>query len=78
MTVPVIIDIIAAVLLIGFTLYGAKRGLFRALAGLLIIILALAGARFAAEGEMPGAASDALVRALCARAVRRRGAPAAP
>ncbi len=35
-------------------------------------------ARFAAEGEMPGAASDALVRALCARAVRRRGAPAAP
>ena len=49
MTVPVIIDIIAAVLLMGFTIYGAKRGLFRALAGLLIIILALAGARFAAE-----------------------------
>ena len=48
MTVPVIIDIIAAALLIGFTLYGARRGLFRALAGLLIVVLALTGARFAA------------------------------
>lgn len=49
MTTPVIIDIIAAALLVGFTLYGAKRGLFRALAGLLIVVLALAGARVAAE-----------------------------
>lgn len=56
MTVPVIIDIIAAVLLTGFTLYGAKRGLFRALAGLLIIVLALVGARFAAETLAPAAA----------------------
>ncbi len=56
MTVPVIIDIIAAALLLGFTLYGAKRGLFRALAGLLIIVLALVGARFAAETLAPAAA----------------------
>lgn len=49
MTAPVIIDIIAAAVLIGFTVWGAKRGLFRALAGLLIVVLALVGARFAAE-----------------------------
>lgn len=49
MTTPVIIDIIAAVVLIGFTVCGARRGLFRALAGLLIVVLALLGARFAAE-----------------------------
>ena len=55
MTVPVIIDIIAAALLIGFTLYGARRGLFRALAGLLIVVLALTGARFAAAALAPAA-----------------------
>ena len=49
MTTPVIIDIIAAAILVGFTAYGARRGLFRALAGLLIVVLALLGARFAAE-----------------------------
>lgn len=56
MTAPVIIDIIAAALLIGFALYGAHRGLFRALAGLLIVVLALVGARFAAEILAPSAA----------------------
>ncbi len=56
MTVPVIIDIIAAALLIGFTFCGAKRGLFRALAGLLILVLALRGARLAAETLAPSAA----------------------
>ncbi len=59
MTVPVIIDIIAAALLIGFTLYGAKRGLFRALAGLLIVVLALTGARFAAAALAPATAEMA-------------------
>ena len=59
MTVAVIIDIIAAALLIGFTLYGAKRGLFRALAGLLIVVLALTGARFAAAALAPAAAEMA-------------------
>lgn len=56
MTAPAIIDIIAAALLVGFTLYGARRGLFRALAGLLIVVLALAGARFAANALAPPAA----------------------
>lgn len=56
MTAPAIIDIIAAALLIGFTLYGAHRGLFRALAGLLILVLALVGARFVAEALTPPAA----------------------
>lgn len=55
MTEPVIIDIIAAALLIGFTICGARRGLFRALAGLLIVVLALAGARFAADALAPPA-----------------------
>lgn len=55
MTEPVIIDIIAAALLIGFTICGARRGLFRALAGLLIVVLALAGARFAANALAPPA-----------------------
>ena len=49
MAIPVIIDIIAAAILLGFTISGAKRGLFRALAGLVMILLALFGARMAAE-----------------------------
>lgn len=49
MTTPVIIDIVAAAILIGFAACGARRGLFRALAGLLIVVLALVGARFAAR-----------------------------
>ena len=44
MTTTVIIDIAAAVVLLGFAAGGAKRGLFRALAGLLTIVVALAGA----------------------------------
>lgn len=55
MTEPVIIDIIAAALLIGFTICGARRGLFRALAGLLIVVLALVGSRFAANALAPPA-----------------------
>lgn len=44
MITPVIIDTIVVILLAGFTVYGAKRGLLRALAGLLIVITALVGA----------------------------------
>lgn len=40
----------------GFTIYGARRGLFRALAGLLIVVLALVGSRFAANALAPPAA----------------------
>lgn len=49
MTTPAIIDLIAASVLLGFAIAGARRGLFRTLAGLLIILLAMTGARMAAE-----------------------------
>ena len=44
MTTPVIIDAIAAAVLLGFAIWGAQRGLFRSLAGLLAVIVALVGA----------------------------------
>lgn len=44
MTTPVIIDAIAAAVLVGFALWGAGRGLFRSLTGLLSVIVALVGA----------------------------------
>ena len=37
MTTPVIIDVIAAAVLIAGAVWGARRGLFRALAGLAVI-----------------------------------------
>lgn len=59
MTLPVIIDLIAAALLAVFTLAGARRGLFRTLAGVLILILAMTGARFAAN-RVTGPAAELL------------------
>lgn len=44
MTTPVIIDIAVIIILVGFTIYGARRGLLRALAGLLVVVVALVGA----------------------------------
>lgn len=44
MTVAVIIDIVIVLVLAGFTVYGAKRGLFQSLAGLVIVVVALFGA----------------------------------
>lgn len=44
MSAPVIIDIVVVVFLMAFTIYGAKRGLLRALAGVVIVVLALIGA----------------------------------
>lgn len=44
MTTPVIIDVIAAAVLIAGAVWGARRGLFRALAGLAVVIAALVGA----------------------------------
>ncbi|QUO38224.1 CvpA family protein [Dysosmobacter sp. Marseille-Q4140] len=44
MTTPVIIDAIAAAVLLGFVIWGAQRGLFRSLTGLLSVIVALVGA----------------------------------
>ena len=44
MTTPVIIDIFVVVFLVAFTIYGAKRGLLRSLAGIVILVVALVGA----------------------------------
>ena len=44
MTTPVIIDIIVAAVLLGFTAYGARRGLLQTMAGLVIVVVALVGA----------------------------------
>lgn len=49
MTSPVIIDIAAAAVWIGFAVFGMKRGLFRALSGLVIVVLSLVGAGIAAN-----------------------------
>lgn len=70
MATPVIIDIVAAAILLGFAVYGAKRGLFRALAGLLVIILAVVGARVAAETLTRPAAE--LVRPLVERHIEQQ------
>lgn len=44
MTTTVIIDAIVVIILVAFTIYGAKRGLLRTLAGLVIVVVALVGA----------------------------------
>lgn len=44
MTAPVIIDAIVVIFLAGFTIYGIRRGLLQALAGLVIVVAALVGA----------------------------------
>lgn len=56
MTTPVIIDIIAAAVLLAFAAYGGRRGLFRALAGLLSVVVALVGAGMIASALAPPAA----------------------
>lgn len=70
MTTPAIIDIIAAALLAGFTLGGARRGLFRTLAGVLMIILAMTGARAGADWAAPEAAQ--LLTPAMERHIQRR------
>lgn len=44
MATPVIMDLIAAASLAFFTIWGIRRGLFRSLAGLVIVIVSLVGA----------------------------------
>ena len=53
MTTPVIIDVIVAVFLLFFTVYGAKQGLLRSLAGLAILIVSLVGAAMIASTFAP-------------------------
>ena len=48
MNTAVIIDIVIVLVLAGFTVYGAKRGLFQSLAGLAIVVIALVGAAIVA------------------------------
>ena len=48
MDIAVIIDIVIVLVLVGFTAYGAKRGLFQSLAGLVIVVVALFGAAIVA------------------------------
>ena len=62
MTTPVIIDGIAIAVLAGFALLGAKRGLLRTLAGLLVMVLSLAGAGIIASAlSVPAAKAVAPV-----------------
>ena len=44
MTTPVIMDIVAVAALLVFVIVGAREGLFRSLAGLVIVVVALVGA----------------------------------
>lgn len=56
MTTPVIIDIVAAAVLVGFVICGGSRGLVRSLAGLVAVVIALVGAGIAAATFAPPAA----------------------
>lgn len=56
MSTPVIIDSIVVAILAVFTLCGLKRGLFRALAGLVIVVVALVGAGMIANAAAAPAA----------------------
>ena len=49
MTTPVIIDVIVAAILVAAAVWGAHRGLFRSLAGLAVVIVALVGAAIIAN-----------------------------
>lgn len=70
MKTAVIIDCIVAALLLGFLIYGAWRGLFRAVVGLLIVVLALSGAAFAARELTP--VTVELLRPVIEAAVTKR------
>ena len=73
MTTPVIIDAIAVAVLAGFAIVGVWKGLLRTLAGLLVLVLALAGAGIVALaallitkllGAHMGGAATVIVAAL--------------
>lgn len=70
MKTAVIIDCIVAAVLFGFLVYGAWRGLFRAVVGLLMVILALTGATFAARELTPMATK--LLRPVIENSVTQR------
>ena len=70
MQTAVLIDCIVAAVLLGFLIYGAWRGLFRAVAGLLMVILALTGAMFVARELTPIATN--LLRPVIENTVTQR------
>ncbi|WP_312611837.1 CvpA family protein [Oscillibacter sp.] len=70
MKTAVIIDCILAALLLGFLIYGAWRGLFRSVVGLVIVVLALTGATFAARELTPMAVD--LLRPVIESAISKR------
>ena len=74
MTTPVIIDFTVAAVLLGFAAYGLKRGLFRALAGLVAVIIALVGAGLVAASFSGPAAK--LVTPLAAQYIEEKVADA--
>lgn len=53
MRTTAIIDIIVAAVLLGFLIWGARRGLFRSVAGLVIVLAALVGGGIAANTLTP-------------------------
>ena len=61
-----IIDLVLAAVLIGFAIVGAVRGLYRSLAGLLVLVLAIAGAAWLTETCAAGV-EDVLRPALTER-----------
>ncbi len=66
MTTPVIIDAIAVAVLAGFGIWGAWKGLLRTLAGLMVVVLSLAGAGIIASALSAPAAK------LAAPVIERR------
>ncbi|MDD3347921.1 CvpA family protein [Oscillibacter sp.] len=70
MTTPAIIDAVIVLVLAAFCAFGARRGLFRALAGLVAVVVALVGAGIIAATFAPPAAkllSPVIERHIAAR-----------
>lgn len=70
MNSPVIIDMIAALVLLGFLVWGARRGLVRTAASLLIAAAALIGAGIAANALTP--AASRVLQPVIERQVEKR------
>lgn len=73
MTTPVIIDAIVVIVLVAFTMFGARRGLFRALAGLVSVLVALVGAGIVAA-TFSGPVADLVAPAIESRIEERMDA----
>ena len=70
MTTPVIMDAIVVIILMVAVIYGAKRGLLQSLAGLVIVVMALAGAGIAA-GTFTEPVSDFVAPMVEAKAAEK-------